>query len=264
MPINLQQLAFKTFVTLAVALMGAYLAGLAYVLATNCLYYLAALTLIVFHIFGLDLSALAYLSYGFDIARSNETAMYVAGVIGFCGVAALIPRQLDFARKKYPGIVLLAIFTLAFTAGVAADVRYGITPLSDIAFGETAYNAHGAPVAYHLSVNDVAVGQPSNVQAEVEGVLEYVSSMRRFRLRSTASNGPSVNLYFFRHQRTLFSGMLKNDRPRYYDNVAPLIGKRVKVLGHCLSGQIDVEVANIQQITEVRNNDDEPAPLAPL
>jgi len=264
MPASIKQLALKTFATLVIACMGFYLGCLAYVLITNVLFYLFTMSMIVLHILGIDSAVLQAISYGFNVARNHETAMYVAGFALFCVLAIVTPGHFDFQQKNYPGVLYLSAVTILFVAGVLADFHYGVTPLSDISFRESTYNERRLSVEHHFSVESVMhlEDRLSGVLAETEGVLDYQPVIRRFILRSAIQKDYYVKLYFFKGQRTIFSDMLKDDKPRYHEMLEPLIGRRVRVLGTCVNGQIDVDIADIQEISEFRIKHNEGLPFS--
>lgn len=264
MPTPLKQLALRIVVTLVIAGMGFYLGCLAYVLITNALFYLFTMTMIVLHILGIDSAVLQVISYGFNVARNHETAMYVAGLAFFCGLAIVTPGHFDSQGKKYPGVLFLSAVTILFVAGVVADFQYGVTPLSDISLLESTYNERHLPVEHHFSVENVMhlEDRLSGVLAEAEGVLDYQPQMRRFILRSASHEGHYVKLFFFKGQRTIFSEMHKDDKPRYHEMLEPVIGRRIRVLGKCVNGQIDVELADVQEISEFRIKRTEALPFS--
>jgi len=264
MPTPLKQLALKTVATLFIAGMGFYLGCLAYVLVTNALFYLFTMTMIVLHILGIDSAVLQVISYGFNVARNHEAAMYGADFAFFCGLAMVTPGHFDFQRKKYPGVLFLSAVTLLFVAGVLADFHYGVTPLSEISFRESVYNARRLPVEHHFSVENVMhlEDRLSGVLAETEGILDYQPQMKRFILRSASQEGRYVKLFFFKGQRTIFSEMHREDKPRYHEMLTPFIGRRVRVLGKCVNGQIDVDIADMQEIAEFSIKRNEALPFS--
>ena len=259
-----KQLAIKIVATLIIAGMGFYLGCLAYVLVTNALFYLFTITMIVLHILGIDSAVLQVISYGFNVARNHETAMYGAGFALFCGLATVMPGHFDFQRKKNPGMLILSAVTLLFVAGVLADFHYGVTPLSEISFRESVYNAQRLPVEHHFSVDNVMYleDRVSGVLAETEGILDYQPQLKRFILRSASQEGHYVKLFFFKGQRTIFSEMHKEDKPRYHEMLTPFIGRRVRVLGKCVNGQIDVDIADVQEVAEFRIKRNEALPFS--
>lgn len=264
MPTSIKQLAIKTFATLVIACMGFYLGCLAYGLLTNALYYLFTMSMIVLHFLGIDSAVLQVISYGFNIASNHETAMYVAGFALFCALAMVTPGLFDFQQHKYPGVLFLSAITILFVAGLLADFHYGVTPLSEFSFRESVYNAGRLPVEHHFTVENVMhlEDRLSGVLAETEGVLDYQPGIQRFILRSSIQNDYYVKLFFFKRQRTIFSDMQKDDKPRYHEKLEPLIGRHVRVLGTCVNGQIDVDIAYIQEISEFRIKHNEGLPFS--
>jgi hypothetical protein len=242
------QTVFRAAITAVTALMGFYLGCLTYRLVTQLVYYLAVMTLIIFHIFGVDSPVLQAVVYVANRVRESQPAMYAAGAVAFGLVAWLAPRALRFEGSRVPRVLVVAGIPLAFAAGLAADHYYNVTPLSDIAFGPAAYNARNRPVERRWTVEAIAqgTGGVSGTFAETEGLLEYRPSMKRFVLRSTTENGVSINVYFFKGRRTPFSDVSADGKPRYYDAVQPFIGQKVRVLGTCWTGQIDVDIADVQ------------------
>lgn len=81
--------------------------------------------------------------------------------------------------------------------------------------------------------------------AEVRGVLEYSSRMRRFTLRSLDGGDPAATAFFFRGRRTHFSEMTDGERPRFSGQVAAFIGRPVRVIGTAVRGQVTVDVGHI-------------------
>mgnify|MGYP007072871340 CR=1 FL=1 len=86
--------------------------------------------------------------------------------------------------------------------------------------------------------------------------------IRCFILRSAIEEGISINLFFFKGQRTIFSGMLKDDNPRCYEKLKPFIGRRVRVLVTCVNGQIDVDMADVHEISEFSIKRNEALPFS--
>lgn len=85
----------------------------------------------------------------------------------------------------------------------------------------------------------------SGCLAEVEGILIYSAPMDRFALRAPDGTGSTITVFFFRGRRTHFSETPSNGHPRFYDQVAALVGERVLVVGTAVSGQVDVDVGHV-------------------
>jgi hypothetical protein len=257
--------AIKTIGTLLAALMSLYLGCLLYRLATHGIYYIALIALISLHVFGIELSILQAVVAGMGVARSSDVAMYAAGAAAFSGAMFLMPRQLDLALAKKPGGSLAIAVPLVFAAAISADLYYGITPLSEINLREPQYNAQNARIDRRLSVENIMhLPDPlSGVRAEVEGTLTYEPRMKRFQLASTANDG-YVRVFFFKGRRTAFSEIMIKDRPRYYEMVAGLIGRKVKIVGTCVNGQINADVADVQEIADFTNGGGAARPLTPI
>jgi hypothetical protein len=249
---NLPQTLVRAAVTAVTALMAFYLGGLTYRLVTQLAYYLAVMTLIIFHIFGIDSSMLQAIVHVAGRVRESQPAMYAAGAVAFGLVAWLAPRALRFEGSRVPRVLVTAGIPLVFAAGLVADYYYNVTPLSDLAFGAAAYNARNRPIERRWTVEAIAqgTGGVSGTFAETEGLLEYRPSMRRFVLRSLTENGLSINVYFFKGRRSPFSDVSADGKPRYYDAVQPYIGQKVKLLGTCWTGQIDVDIADVQRAAQ--------------
>lgn len=262
----MKKIAIQIFGTLLVAVMSCYLGCLAYRLAMHGLYSLSASSLIVLHVFGIDLSILQASTMALDSARSNETAMYAAGVVAFCVFAVLAPGQLGRRDGKYPGIVLLTAVTVLFGIGISADFCYGITPLSETAFSDPAYNARRIPVEHQFAVENVIYlpDQLSGVTAEVEGILDYERNMKRFILRSATDKANYVKVYFFKGRRTIFSDASVDKKPRYFALAESFVGRRVRIMGKCVNGQIDADVADMRETKGPPDNGNVSRPLAPL
>jgi hypothetical protein len=245
---NLPQTLVRAAVTAVTALMAFYLGCLAYRLVTQLAYYLAVMTLIIFHIFGIDSSVLQAIVHVANQVRESQPAMYAAGAVAFGFVAWLAPRALGFEGSRVPRVLVMAGIPLVFAAGLAADYYYHVTPLGDLAFGPAAYNARNRPIERRWTVEAIAqgTGGVSGTFAETEGRLEYMPSMRRFVIRSLTENGLSINVYFFKGRRSPFSDISADGKPRYYDALQPFIGQKVRLLGTCWTGQIDVDIADVQ------------------
>jgi hypothetical protein len=263
---TLRQMAVKITVALLVAPMGAYLGLLAWMLTTHLLFALSSTSMIVLHIFGIDLKSLQFLTMTFDLARSNQTALYGSAIAGFCGAGALALSLPAPESTKSAGLLIPVIMAALCVAGGVADFHYGITPLSELSFGESAYNASTTPVEHHFLVENIMSlpDRLSGASAEVDGILDYQPQMKRFVLRSTATEGNYVNVFFFKNRRTLFSGTKREERPRYFERVEPFIGKRVRILGKCVSGQIDADIANVRELAAAPDVPPDSKPVAPL
>jgi hypothetical protein len=258
--------AIRTIGTLLVALMGLYLGCFVYRLATHGAFYAAFIAMITLHLFGIESSIFQALVAGMDVARSSDVAMYATGAAAFGAAMLLTPRQLDLMLAQKPGGHLVAAVALVFAAAISADLYYGITPLSEINLREPRYNAQNARIEHRLSVENIMhlPDRLSGVRAEVEGTLTYEPRMKRFELASAANNGFSVQVFFFKGRRTAFSEIRTDGKPRYYEMVAGLIGRKVKIIGTCVNGQIDADVANVQEIADFTNGGGAERPLAPI
>jgi hypothetical protein len=263
---SLRQVAAKIAVVLAVAPMGAYLGLLAWMLGTLLLFALSSTSMIILHFFGLDLKPLQFLTVALDLARSSQNAMYGSAIAGFTGAGALALSLPAPADKRSASLLLLGVMTTLTIGGALADFRYSITPLSDFTIGEPEYNAGGAPVAHQFTVDNIMTlpDRLSGVTAEVDGILDYQPQMKRFVLRSTDTRGHYVNVYFFKGRHSLFQEKTTEARPRYFDRIEPLIGKLVRILGQCVNGQIDADLANIRELAAKPDKPREAAPLTPI
>ena len=258
--------AIKTIGTLVAALMSLYLGCLLYRLVTHGIFYVALIAMISLHVFGIDSPLLQVLIAGTAVARSSDVTMYAAGAAAFGGAMLLMPRQLDLALAQKPGGSLAVAVPLLFAAALGADLYYGITPLSEIDLREPRYNAQNVRIDHRFSVENIMhlPDRLSGVRAEVEGTLTYEPRMKRFQLASTADNGFSVHVFFFKGRRTAFSEIRTDDKPRYYELVAALIGRKVKIIGTCVNGQIDADVADVQEIADFTNGGSAVRPLTPI
>ena len=187
---------------------------------------------------------LVVLAHYAAVARDSTPAMLVAAgaVVTLAGMRARGAPPAP-ARRRF---VTTAILAVAFTAALALDLRYGITPLNDLR-PVTAATRSTEPVLT-LSVEDVRMlrGFPSGALAEVEGVLEYSTALHRFHLVDPDRGGVYIQAHFQRAGGSSFDESFGGAaRPRYYDRVEPFIGKRVKVVGRCYSGSISADLADI-------------------
>lgn len=246
--------------------MGAYLGVLAWMLGIHFLFTLASTSMIMLHVFGIDLKSLQFLTVALDLARSNQIALVGSAFAGFTGAGALALSLPAPAEKRSANLLFLGVMTTLTISGALADFHYSITPLSDFSIGEPAYNAGGAPVDHHFSVEYLMTlpDRLSGVTAEVDGILDYQPQMKRFILRSTVTHGNYVNVYFFKGRRPLFHRGSPDLRPRYFERVEPLVGKPVRILGHCVNGQIDADLANILEWPATPAKPGEAAPLTPI
>jgi hypothetical protein len=250
----MRQVAIKIMSTLLLAPAGFYLGCFAYRVATALLYYLATMSMILLHIFGFHPKVFQVLSFAFDKAREFDPAMYGAGFVALCIALIVLPKRLDSGTGRERPLAIVVAFLVLFSVAAFCDLSFGITPFGDFAARDRPYNASNRPVSKILSVEDIMYlpDKLSGSFVESEGILEYDQRMGRFSLRNPVERGHSIKLYLYRGSRTQFSEMRRNGKPRYFDKVEHLIGKRVKLLGICVNGQIDVNISDIKLVDQMQ------------
>lgn len=258
------QTIVKASIALLVAALVFYLSCFGYRLATQVLYYLSVMTMILLHLFGIHPAMLQSLVAVLDVARNADEAMLATGAIAGVAALVLVLRHVAYPLSRNAVVTLLALVPLLFAGALFTDIRYGVTPVSEIELDKRTYNSDHAPIEHRFSVEQIMhlENRLSGARAEVEGTLDFEPRMKRFRLMSPAGSHHSVYVQFFKGRRTMFSELSPGDRPRYYDQVSPLIGHKVKIFGKCVNGQIDADVADVEAIPDFTNGGD--AILRPL
>jgi hypothetical protein len=237
------------FVTVA----GFYTATFAYVLVAQLLVFAATLGWIGLYFLGLvssqnDLGAAPALLL--EWVRSNVTAFYVVGLIGALATLFVVARAVvvgpevsSWGRAVRLGAVAVGVAGLA----AAADWRYGVTPLGEWLAPRADFAAAQRDVTCSLSVAEIAQGdsRANGCVTEVEGVLVYAERPRRLELHPEGAGTPSIRVYFFFKDRTLFGASGPRLPPRYYDQVSDFVGKHVRIVGTAAPGQVRADIGHI-------------------
>jgi len=85
----------------------------------------------------------------------------------------------------------------------------------------------------------------SRCVAEVEGILVYPEGSTRFELQQEGVRHPTIQVSFFRGRRTLFTDASRTVPPRFYDQVSRFVGKRVRIVGTAVNGQVSADVGHV-------------------
>jgi hypothetical protein len=236
------------------AAVGFYLAAFVYRLVIGILYYLGSMTVIILYLLGIVSSETPTAPFAplilIQWARTSEVAFLVAGVAGAVGTLIVIARVIAAApaasywrRAAIAGAVMVGFGAVAG----AGDLWYGITPYVDRLMPHSDLAAAEREVTCRLTVTQVAQLQDklSGCIAEVEGVLVYEERMRRFSLYPLEDRHPTISVYFFRGRRSIFGDDDRTGPPRFYDQVSNFVGKRVRIVGTALNGQLSADVGHI-------------------
>jgi hypothetical protein len=169
--------------------------------------------------------------------------LIVAAVL--VGLVAFLARRKRNAPPRASVAVTLMLAAACALAAIA-DWRYGVTPVAGL-FPQTESPLAAKPPALVLGVRDFVHLRDAQVGmlGEVTGVLEYHERMHRFALRDPEQR-ESINVYFHRGGRSPFDESFGPPQaPRYYGDVAPYVGRTVRVKGTLSRGQVDVDVRDI-------------------
>ena len=255
----------KAALALVAAAVSFYLGCFAYRLAAQLLYSAAVTGMIALHVFNGQPALLQWLVVLLNYVRNADAGMYASGIIAALTALVLVWRRLHATAGSRTA--LAAVIPLLAVCALGADILLGVTPLSDIMLKKHGYNAENRRIDHHFSVEQIMHmdDRLSGAHAEVEGTLEYDPRMKRFKLLSPAGAYHSVNVMFFKGRRSMFSELSPDDKPRYYEQVAHLIGKPVRIFGQCVNGQIDADIADVETIAEFTRRDNLPPPaLQPI
>jgi hypothetical protein len=232
---------------------GFYTAVFASLLIAQLLFFAATSGLIILYFLGLissnnDIGAAPALLV--EWMRSSDTAFYVVGSIGALAAVAIAaravmvgPEAASWRRAVRIGAVAVSLAGLA--AGV--DWKYSVTPLVERLAPRTDFATAQRDVTCPLSVAEIAEGgsRANGCVTEVEGVLVYAERPRRLELSTDDAGTPSIRVYFFLGNRTLFGATSPRLPPSYYDQVSGFVGKRVRIVGTAAPGQVRAEFGHI-------------------
>lgn len=256
----------KVLLTLPAAVVSFYVGCFAYRLAAQLLYSAAVTGMIALHVLNGQPALLQWLVVLLDLVRNADAGMYASGVLASIAALILVPRRLGSTTGRGRA-AMFAVIPLMAVCALCADLILGVTPLSEWSVARRPYNADGRHINHRFSVEQIMHmdDRLSGAHAEVEGTLQYHPRMKRFTLLSPAGAHHSVNVFFFKGRRSMFSELSPGDKPRYYDQVAPLIGKPVRIFGVCVNGQIDADIADVEAIPQFTPPGDAPPPsLQPI
>jgi len=232
---------------------GFYVAVFAYRLITQLLFYAASVGLIVLYLLGFvsnSTKAAAAPLLLLEVARKSGTATCAAGVMGALAALALLTRiaRVGSAPFSWRSTVRFEAVVVG-VAGLAlcADLWLGVTPYVDRLMPHSDFASARRDVTCRLSVAEIAQLRDnlSGCVAEVEGILVYSSGADHFDLCPEGARYPSIKVYFYRGRRTLFSAMSTTAQPRYFNQVSPFVGKRVRIIGQAVNGQVSADVGHI-------------------
>ena len=205
----------------------------------------------ILHYLGMESLALFFIGIAMVMSqvRDNNAAMLVAAAFAVPLVAVIAPKRPQGTLRR--SVATSAAFVAAFAVVVATDWTYSVSPLNDLLPASKLWLSPSPKTELRLTVEDVRLlpDKLSGAIAEVEGVLEYSPSMRRFVLRSPDVRSNQIYAYFHRGTSSSFGERLDTSRaPRYFDQVQPFIGQRLRVIGKCLDGAIYVEISDIARV----------------
>jgi hypothetical protein len=201
---------------------------------------------IVLHVVGGDGRALVGLGRVAERAFASEAGMLATGAAaGLVALACVLWRagSLTAPRAAAVASVLLAVGATAF----GVDLHLGLTPWSESGWRSRGLVERGLAPERKLTVDEIRClpDALSGSLAETEGVLAYHDGLRRFHLASPDGDGAYVKVFFFQRRRGGPSEMRGDGPPRHADQVAPLVGRRVRLVGRVVNGQIDVELTDV-------------------
>jgi hypothetical protein len=236
-----------------VAVAGFYAATFAFLLITRLLVFAATVGVIGLYFLGIissqnDIGAAP--SLFLEWARSSVTAFYAVGSIGALAALTVVTRTVvagpeasSSRRAIRTGAVAVGVAVLA--AGV--DWRYGVTPLVERLAPRADFAEAQRSVTCPLTVAEIAEGgsRANGCVTEVEGVLVYADGPRRLELHPEGAGTPSIRVYFFLGDRTLFGAAAPRLPPSYYDQVSEFVGKRVRIVGMTAPGQVRADIGHI-------------------
>ncbi len=227
--------------------MGFYLACFLYRLITHAAMYLFFFVGAILAYFKVTTPGVALVAIASAVSnlRDNSVAMIVVAAAIVLLVAVIARKRL---RKTYRGsLVTSSILAVVVVTTLVADWTYGVTPLDDLLPISEVHPPSTKP-AVKLTVTDIMAldHKLSGAFAEVEGILEYSPTMRRFMLRDPGVKSRYITVYFQRGARTSFAQSPDSDRPPpYFDRVQTFVGKYVRVSGKCLNGAVYVDLSDI-------------------
>ena len=243
----MQRILSILLIGLPAAVAGFYGASFAFRLVVGILSYLATMTLIILYLLGIVSSNTPTAPFApvlvLQWAGASDVVFQAAGIAGAVGTLILIALASSWRRAALGGAAILGF---AAVAG-AADLWYGVTPYVDHVMPHSDLAAVERTVTCRLTVIEIAhlEDKLSGCIAEVEGVLRYQNNMKRFALFPLEDPQPTIYVYFFRGRRTLFTEDNQTGRPRYYDQVSDLVGKRVRIVGKALNGALYADVGHV-------------------
>src|SRR5262245_13494281 len=243
----MQRVLSTILIGLPSSVAGFYAASFIFRVVIQILSYLVTMSMIILFLLGIISRETPAAPFApillLQLAARNETAFLIAGMCGAAGTLVLIGFASTSRRAALTGAALAGF---AAVAG-AADLWYGVTPYVDRLMPHSDLASAQQTVTCRLTVREVAqlADKLSGCVAEVEGVLRYQESMRRFELFPLEDRRPTIYVYFFRGRRTIFTEENVMGPPRYYDQVSTFVGRRVRVIGKALSGAVYVDVGHI-------------------
>jgi hypothetical protein len=235
---------------------GFYLASFGYRLVTHLSFFVASVGLIVLTLLGIISRNTPEEAYAplllVERARASEGAMYAAGWLGALLVLVLVvivvvvakgAEEASWRRARWAGAV---VAVLAVFAG-GADLYYGVTPYVERIMPHSSMAAAERSVTCRLTVVEIAQlpDKLSRCVAEVEGILVYPEGSTRFELQQEGVRHPTIQVSFFRGRRTLFTEASRTVPPRFYDQVSGFVGKRVRIVGTAVNGQVSADVGHV-------------------
>ena len=235
------------------AVAGFYMTTFASLLLAQALFFVATAGLIGLYFLGFissnnDIGAAPALLL--EWVRSNNTALYAVGSIGALATLTVVARAVVVApgAPSWRRAVLIAAGAVGVT-GLAAGIDwvYGVTPLVERLRPRPDFSAAERDVTCALSIAEIAEGdrRANGCVTEVEGLLVYAERPRRLELYPEGARTPSIRVYFFRGDRTLFGATSPRLPPRYYDQVSEFVGKRVRIVGSARPGQVRADIGHI-------------------
>lgn len=207
---------------LVCAAAGFYLGSFFYRLLTQTPCWVATVGAITLYVFGLDDPVVMAPSWLLERIRTNE--------IGMLGTGAIV------------AVAALALVWWLTARATSAGTRHGALAARAAAVVMTTSRAEcrlTARDATHLP------DRSSDCLAEVDGILVFSAETGRVALRPLDDEGPSITVFFFRGRRTHFAETPSNGRPRYCDQVAAFLGRRVRIIGTAVNGQVDADGGHV-------------------
>jgi hypothetical protein len=233
----------------ATAAAGLYLGCILYRVVAHLAFLGSTFLMILLHVIGADLKVVGAVSLLSERARGNVALMVAFG--GLCAIltAAAMARVFRSEAFRARAWAVSPACVLLMGMLVALDIHLGITPASEFPVSDR-IRVHTSPVVQaKLTVEEVVYLKDSQagVFAETEGVLGYEASLGRFCLDGSGQDlSPHrIRLLFIKGKRNGFSEISMDGKPRYYSQVTPLLGRRVRVIGQCYNGSLQADIADI-------------------